>query len=338
MHINNIAVHKITKTSNQQNPMIDFAESELDLTNEDILDFGESLAKTYFDKKSRFYTIFKIDEDVEPTFKIHFDQYTNENDFYSYSRQVTQILSDKMNDEPLSRGGYVIIMDYTSTNSNRYLFIAILNNKENFSVNDSLEVIKNLALNIEKMAMASVLNLTRYSDGQDNYITFLKGLREIPDYFISFIGANKDRRRDIRDVSQSWVSAIEDFFEDRDVSSELVEQRTNSLLTQVKNLNRNEDLITADIIANVVYPDNPSEFIEYIYNEDTSYELPSEMERMDTQVLNQLNIVNYFDKSKGFGLKFKRKDIGTLINLRNNSIIITDNEIVENIRREIENE
>lgn len=338
MYINNIAVHKITKTANQQSPIIDFAESELDLANEDIVDFGESLAKTYFDKKSRFYTVFKIEEDIEPIFKQHFDQYIHNNSFYSYSRQVTQILSDKMNEEPLSRGGYVVVMNYTSTNNNQYLFIALLNNKENFSVNDSLEVVKNLALNIEKMAMASVLNITRYSEGQDNYITFLKGLREIPDYFISFIGANKDRRRDIHDVTQSWVSAIEDFFEDRDVSPELVEQRTNSLLTQVKNLNRNEDLITAEIIANVVYPDDPSEFIKYIYDEDVSYELPSEMERMDTQVLNQLNIINYVDKSREFNLKFKRKDIGTLVNLQNNSIIITDDEIVENIRREIENE
>lgn len=338
MTINNIAVHKITKTNNQQGPILDFADTELDLSNQDILDFGVSLAQTYFDKKSRFYTIFKVEENVEPVFKIKFDLYTDENNFYTYSRQVAQILNDKMNEEPFSRGGYVVVMDYNSTNHNRYLFIALLNNKENFSINDSLEVIKNLSLNIEKMAMASIVNITRYQNEQDNYITFLKGLRDIPDYFIAFIGANKDRKKDIREVSKNWVDAIDSFFESKEISADLIEQRINSLLTQIKNLNRNEDLITSEVIANIVYPDDPSEFIAFIYNEDESFALPSEMDRMDTQVLNQLNIVNYSDKSKGFNLKFKRKDIGTLIDLQNDTIIITDSEIVNNIRREIENE
>lgn len=338
MTINNIAVHKITKTESSQSPVLDFADAELDLGNQDILDFGVSLAQTYFDKKSRFYTVFKVEEDVEPAFKIQLDSYTRGTTFYQYSKQIAIILKDKMNDEPASRGGYIIVMDYISTNGNRYIFISLLNNKENFSVNDSLDVVKNLALNIENMAMASIVNLSRYENEQDNYITFIRGVRAIPDYFISFIGANKDRRSDIRDISKNWVDAIDSFFESKEISADLVEQRTNSLLTQIKNLNRNEDLITAEIIANIIYPDDPSELIEYIYHEDSEFELPSEMDRMDTQVLNQLNTVNYSDKSKGFNLKFKRKDIGTLINLRNNSIVITDNEIVENIQREIDNE
>jgi len=333
--INNIAVHKITKTESSQSPVLDFADAELDLTNQDILDFGVSLAQTYFDKKSRFYTVFKVEEDVEPAFKVKLDSYINEATFYQYSRQVATILKDKMNDEPASRGGYIVVMDYISTNGNRYIFISLLNNKANFSVNDSLDVVKNLALNIENMAMASIINLTRYESVQDNYITFIQGVRAIPDYFISFIGANKDRRSDIRDVSQNWVDAIDSFFESKDVSADLVEQRTNSLLTQIKNLNRNEDLITSDIIANIIYPDDPSEFIEYIYHEDSEFELPSEMDRMDTQILNSLNTVNYHNKNKGFGLKFKRKDIDTIIRIDDDSITIIDQEIINEVRNAI---
>lgn len=332
MTINNIAVHKITKTSSSQSPVLDFSDTELDLSNQDILDFGVSLAQTYFDKKSRFYTVFKIEEGVAPLFKTTLDAYINERDFYQYSRQVATILKDKMNDEAASRGGYVIEMDYISTNGNRYIFVSLLNNKENFSVNDSLDVVKNLSLNIENMAMASIVNLTRYENEQDNYITFIRGLRAVPDYFISFIGANKDRRSDIRDVSKNWVDAIDSFFENKEVSAELAEQRTKSLLTQIKNLNRNEDLITSDIIASIVYPDDPSKFIEYIYHEDSEFELPSEMDRMDTGVLNSLSTVNYHNNSKGFILKFKRKDIGTIVNVNNNQITITDQEIINEVR------
>jgi len=53
---------------------------------------------------------------------------------------------------------------------------------------------------------------------------------------------------------------------------------------------------------------------------------------MDTGTLNSLNTVNYHNKSKGFGLKFKRKDIGTLIRVNNNLITISDQEIINEVR------
>jgi nucleoid-associated protein YejK len=243
-----------------------------------------------------------------------------------------------MEDTPSSRGGFIITMDYKSSNNNRYFFIALLNNKENFSISDSLEIVKNLTLNIDKMAMASVINISRYIDGQDNYITFLRGLRDIPDYFISFIGANKDRKKDIREVTKSWLDAIEQFYENQELSPESIEDRAKSMITQIKNLNRNEEIITAEILANIIYPENPESFIEFAFNEDSSFELPSEMDRLDTQVLNELSTVSYINKAKGFTLKFKRKDIGTLINYDGDRVIINDREIVDAIQRVIENE
>ncbi len=338
MLINNIAVHRINKISNDQAPIASYAEAELDCGNEDINEFGISLANTYLTKKSRSYTIFFVEEDIEPPFKQKLDSYIDSNNFFNFSKQLTVILKDEMHRVTLSRGGYVIIMDYNSTNGDRYLFIALLNNKENFSVDDdSMEVIKNLALNIEHMAMATILNLSRYQENQDNYITFLKGLRAIPDYFISFVGADQNRRRDIKEVTKQWTDAINEFFENREISSDIIEERTNSLLAQVKRYNREDEPITAEIIANIIYPDQPDEFIDFVYNEDSLYELPAEMDRLDTQVLNKLNFVNYIDRNKGFGLKFKRKDIGNMIDYNDNEVIIRDSDIAMNIRREIEN-
>ena len=338
MTVNHIVVHKILKNETQQRPVIDFSDEELSIQNDDVLEFGAALAKTYFDKKSRFYTIYKIAEDIEPVFKQKTDEYLEHDEFYRYTRQVTEILHEKMDETPSSRGGFVVTMDYSSSSSNRYLFVALLNNKEDFSINDSLEIIKNLTLNIDKMAMASVINISRYTDGQDNYITFLRGLRDIPDYFISFIGANKDRKKDIREVTKSWLDAIEQFYENKELSAESIEDRAKSIITQIKNLNRNEEIITAEILANIIYPEDPENFIEFAFNEDNSFELPSEMDRLDTQVLNELSIVSYSNKAKGFTLKFKRKDIGTLINYDNDRIIINDREIVEAIQRVVENE
>lgn len=338
MIINNIVVHKIIKTETQRRPRIDFSAEELSAENSVVEEFAKALSKTYFEKKSRFYTVYKIEEDIEPAFKQKTDEYLDHHEFYRYTRQVTEILYEKMDDTPSSRGGFVVTMDYSSSNNNRYLFIALLNNKEDFSISDSLEIVKNLTLNIDKMAMASVLNISRYLEGQDNYITFLRGLREIPDYFISFIGANKDRKKDIREVTKSWRDAIEQFYESEEISQESIDARTKSIITQIKNLNRIEELITAEVLANIIYPENPERFIGFAFNEESTFELHSEMDRLDTQILNDLSAVNYVNKSKGFGLKFKRKDIGTLINfdMDNHTIVIDDQEIISAIQREME--
>ena len=64
------------------------------------------------------------------------------------------------------------------------------------------------------MAMASVINISKYTKKEDNYITFLKGIREIPDYFIKFIGADKDIKRDLREQTRKWIEAINTYLKD----------------------------------------------------------------------------------------------------------------------------
>ena len=84
-------------------------------------------------------------------------------DFLKFSRVITDNLREEMDSERMSSGGYLIIMDYESKNNYKYLFVALLNNKIEYSISNNLELSQFLSLNIDKMAMASVINISKYT-------------------------------------------------------------------------------------------------------------------------------------------------------------------------------
>ena len=338
MQLNKIAIHKISKEPNQSECEVMLSEGLLPRDNEVVLEFASSLSKAYFHKKSRFYTQFKA-EHIEPQFKSNFDDYLREVvDFFEFTTNATFILKEEMLRKPQSKGGILVTMHYTSSNNNEYLFIALLDNKQDFSINDTLDLVKQITLNIEHMAMASVINITKYQADRHNYLTFLRGLRNIPDYFMDFIGADSSRNKEIAQITKDWVKAINDFFDAKEYPQDTVEEKANILLSNIKTLHKHQEIITAQTIANAIYPEDPDEFIEFVYNEESDYELPSEMEKMDTSVINTIKIFSYNNKQKSFSLKFKRVDIDRMITINEDSITITDREIVEDIRRKIDDE
>ena len=330
MRVNNIVVHRINKRENDETPTIVFSEHPLPLE-ETVTEFAEKVAKTYFEKKSRFYTRFENSE-TPPQFQERLDLLVNGSlSFYRFSRQISDILRERMQAIPQSRGGFLVIMDYVSSSGIRYLFIGLLNNKEDFSINDTLEIIKNLTLNIDHMAMAGVVNLDKYINQNGDYITFLRGLRNIPDYFISFIGADSDRRRDIREVTSRWAYAIREYFEHSDVNQETEESIVQQLLETIKRINRSEEIITAEVIANTIAPENPESFLEFVYDETRDFQLPSEMEKLDTSEIRKLSIISYVDNQKGFKISLKASMYGTIIMVENGRVIIDDPDIASGI-------
>lgn len=343
MIINNIIVHKINKkqaTKENSNPTssIEKATTILDKTNSVVKDFSERLAATYFEKTSRTYTDFKEGESKQK-FEIELIQFINNTyDFYKFSRVIGEDLSNTMGEERMSVGGYFILLDYTSDKNNNYLFIALLNNKKEYSINNHFQISELLSLNIEKMAMASVINITRYKEKKDNYLTFLKGLREIPDYFIEYMGADKDKKRDLKQQTENWLIAIAEYYKKKDKDDKEIQEIVYSLLDFVKSKKKDDEIITADTIANVVAPEQSESFLKYIFDEENDFQLNTEMDKLDSSILKNYGIIKYENKSKAFLLKFSKDLIGRSINIdeKKDTITITDEEIVKGIIKERE--
>ncbi len=343
MKVKSVVVHIINKeqaTKKTPNPRATILTSDklFDTENATVKGFSEKLAMSYFDKKSRFYTNFKKKESA-PRFQENIDKLLNDSyDFFKFSKIITEDLKDEMDSERMSSGGYLIIMEYESSNNYKYLFVALLNNKVEYSINTSLELSQFLSLNIDKMAMASVINISKYLKKEDNYITFLKGIREIPDYFIKFMGADKDVKRDLREQTRNWIEAIGLYLKEEDVETKDIQLIIQDLIQKVKQLKKEEKFMTADTIANIIEPTNPEKFISYIYDEKNDFQVNPELETMDTRILSNYGIIRYENKQKDFLLKFSKKSIGDIISFDNkkNIVTINDKDIVKGIKAEID--
>lgn len=346
MIVKNIIVHNIKKEQAKKDmpppiATLERGNSLLDKENDTVKAFSEKLASTYFDRKSRFSTLFKDEDNVTPRFQEQLDKLLNTSyDFLEYSRVIAIDLKGEMNSERMSTGGYLIVMEYTSTANNDYLFIALLNNKVEYSINDALDLDKFLTLNIDKMAMASVLNLTKYSTSKDNYLTFLKGLREIPDYFIKFMGADKDKKRDIKDQTREWLKAIGTYLKDEGTDDKSREIIIQDLIHTVKDLSNKETILTAETIANIIEPSDPDKFIDYVFDEEKDFQINSEIETLDTTILRYFGIVKYENKAKDFLLKFPSKAVGNsiIIDKDNGTITIKDIDIAKGVDIQYDNQ
>lgn len=338
MIVKNIIVHNIKKEQAKKDmpppiATLEKADSPLDKSNTTVIAFSEKLASTYFDRKSRFSTLFK-EADAIPRFQEQLDKLLKEEyNFLKYSRVMADDLKEEMDGERMSTGGYLIVMEYTSTANNDYLFIALLNNKVEYSINDTLDLDKFLTLNIDKMAMASVLNLTKYSNEKDNYLTFLKGLREIPDYFIKFMGADKDKKRDLKSQTRHWLEAIATYLKDEGTEDKSVEIIIQDLINTVKDLKKKETILTAETIANIIEPSDPEKFIDYVFDEEKDFQINSEIETLDTTILRSYGIVKYENKEKDFLLKFPARAVGNsiIIDKENGTITIKDIDIAKGV-------
>lgn len=332
MNLRNIAVHKINKEQNGT-ATIEPSSEVLSLESTIVQEFSEKLAKTYFGKKSRFYTSF-YEGASTPIFRTELNNFLEKNiDLFRLSEILTDSLKNEMTTS--ATGGYLVLMDYISSNGFHYLFVALLNNKEDFHISDTLALEKFLSLNIEHMAMASVINMTKYIANDDNYITFLKGLRDIPDYFISFVGADRDKRSDLRAQTKSWVDAIDSYLTESNLDLETRQSTIDSIMREVKRAKDSEEIVTADTIANIVKPTDPDSFISFIYDEDKDFQVNPEMEGFDNQVLKQLSFVRYEDRAKGVVFKFKKELLNVTITVEDDKIVIIDRDIIDGIKAEL---
>ena len=345
MEVKNIIVHNIkksqaTKEIPEPKATIEIADNVFNKNDSTVKAFSEKLASTYFDRKSRFSTIFKKTES-SPRFQEQLDKLLKkEYDFLKYSKVITDDLREEMDSERMSTGGYLIIMEYSSTAYNDYLFIALLNNKVEYSISNALELNKFLSLNIEKMAMASVINLTKYNTKKDNYLTFLKGIREIPDYFIKFMGADKDKKRDLKEQTRYWLEAIAEYLQSEETEAKSIEVIIQDLIHTVKDLKKKETILTAETIANIIEPSNPEKFIDFVFDESKDFQINSEVETFDTTILKSYGIVKYENKQKDFLLKFPSKAVGKtiLIDKENGTITIKDLDIAKGVNSEYDHQ
>lgn len=336
LNLHHMIMHKIDKTQHQTNATTEYRDTPF--TNNQILEkFATSLSDTFSRKTSKEYANFHSGQNISQ-FQTILDAYlTNSTQatFNTFSRQATELLKDQMNTKAASTGGFVVIIDYTL--SFRFILIALVNKKDGYT-EDDLNILEIEQLNIDQLSMAGFVNVDNYQNPNTDYrpLAFMRGTREVSDYFSSFLGAAQNRETSSH-MTGIFIKALKDYMRHHEYTADEIEELNQSVFSFCDTKRQNKEPLDIASVSRLINPDEPDSFFEFTQEQERGYNLNTVIETVDKQQMNRLKSFSY--KSSKIKLTFDKELYNTEIILdANNRLVISNLEdaFIAKIREELE--
>lgn len=309
--LNRIIMHKINKSGKAgEHGTTKINEKLLNVGSSDILQFAETISISYQKRTAKEYGKFK--ESPVPTYQTALDKYLGEDtddSFLEFTKDATNHLKDEMN-RTTATGGYLIFADYQV--KDRFVMAVLLNNKAGFTVNEEELLITMIKeLNIDQIAMAGFMNISIYSgvDKNRRYMSFMRGKKDISEYFVNFMGANEDKET-AKDTTKLFVKTLNDYLQikEYDTTHKTREEQISSKQMDIYNYCVNKKTIrdnsfTIEEVSHLLDPLEPKNFFEYVNGLDI--ELDNTIESIDKNQINKLKVFKY--DGKGIRITFNRE-------------------------------
>ncbi len=300
--LHRIVMHKIDKTG--RTGTVQLREALLNVDSLDIKKFAQAVSASYHKRSSKEFAKFKTSP--QPIYETLINDYTRDEEtdqkFLTFSQDAANHLKDEMNKKPTSTGGYLIFADYTIRD--RYIMAVLLNNKDGYTVNeDDLAINMINELNTDQIAMAGFINMTIYGNTGDDrrYLSFMKGVKNISEYFVSFLGSDEDKATS-RDMTRTFVSALRDYFSENEYDANNVSRLEGLIYNHCEEKRTNREPVSLATISALINPENTNDFFEFTQTGD--YQLNTIIESIDKSQINRLQVYKY--SGKGLSVSFKR--------------------------------
>ncbi len=325
MEIKHIALHQIIRFENEI-PKLNCSNHLLDSENPVVVDFIESLVKS-FGRKGPTYGRFEDDE-VNYPFQKHVKEYRKNHEFLNFSVNAMKIIKAKIQ-VPKATGGYVIFAHYIEKQID-FMVTAMLNKSAQFAVDDeSLDINKLETLAIDKLARANRLNISKWEQNTDEtYLAFIKGTREVSDYFQRFIGNTDLTSSKVN--SSNLNTAMNRFMRQENYTEEEKANKRQKIFNYIEDRRKKNEDVHVNTVSALLCAEQPDKFTTYIEKNE------------DLEVSNVFRVVKkadtyYFHKTKiaesGYTLEFEKSL------KKEKKIIRQGNDIViKNVPQEILNE
>lgn len=313
--LHRIVMHKIEKTTRVGT--VQLRNTLLNVGSVDIKNFAQAVSASYHKRTSKEFAKFK--ESPKPTYEVLLNNYIDEEtdeEFLNFSRDAANHLKDEMNKKPTSTGGYLIFADYTI--QDRFIMAVLLNNKDGYTVDEDELAIKMIdELNTDQIAMAGFINMSIYQSDTDTrrYLSFMKGVKNISEYFVAFIGSDDDKATS-RDMTKTFINALRDYLTANTYDSNDISRIEGQVYNYCEDKRSNREPVSIEAISALINPEETTDFFEF--TQDGDYQLNAIIESIDKTQLNRLQVYKY--TGKGLSLSFKR----TLY--ENGKVQLTDND------------
>ncbi|WP_286965174.1 nucleoid-associated protein [Methylobacterium sp.] len=200
-----VAIHDLSRTA--KGFVVKHGKDDLQVspTIQRVID---DLTTLYGRRTSKSYGKFSADEDHFPTEK-HLRAYigVQPNDFTELTHKMMETLKAQAGYRSAATGGHVFFAHF-EREDRHYLLIAIVNEKLGASMTSDLDVRDVRHLDMDGFRFAGRINMTGWSAGEERYIGFLKGKREVSEYFKEFLGCDTtvQNRRDTTELVDALMA------------------------------------------------------------------------------------------------------------------------------------
>jgi len=296
IEVANIVVHKINKIGGQKNTSLKLADSELRIGKQEVHFVAD--IRNSFQKKSRpTYGIFDV-KDSFNNFHEQLEHYIEEStDFLSFTRKSMEYYENLINKSAPATGAFVVFADFVfKDNSDRYILIFSINNKEGYNLNeDDLTIQQILNLDLSKLDVAALVNITKWQkyvggdqEGIRTYLSFIKGKKNLSDYFLDFIGcADKSTNAD---SSRKLVSALNKYFEEQRYSSEDIKIKKKAVFDYCQFCIKERKEVFLGQISFILDEEDPDAFASFASAEEYGV---GEIVKPDGSVLRTLQFIEF---------------------------------------------
>jgi len=333
INLTNIVIHKLNKSAGDKVSRLKLATDEITIGRSEvkfIADVRESLYK----KSVPTHGVFRDDFLNNGFQKAILAYKNNEIDFMQFSKKSMSYYKRVIEASVPATGGFLVFSDFTMTDSNkdRYILILAIDNRQGYSLNEAalaLDEILNLDLN--KMDLASLLNMTRWDRSQTEeqdvktYITFVRGKKKISDYYLNFIGC--EDRTTASQSSRLLLDTINTYVQEKGIPQHTYKDVTSRILDYCQDCNKRKIEINLAQISRHFDDENPDDFLFYATSERFGN---NEIIKYDSKILRTLKFIDY--KSEDFELKFNKKMLGKSIRYNKSKNILTISDLPDDLK------
>jgi len=263
MELLSIIVHQLLKEANGI-ATLNLRATVIPITERET-EFVSNVKKVYYKKSNPNYGVFDPNAVTYP-FQTLLRNYLDEvSDFYAFSVAAMEHLRGIISPVGAATGGFVVFAHYR-VNQETFLMTVMLNNKIQYNINDDLSVEEIFSLDIEKLDVANSVNISKWDNNDETYLSFARGRKDISIYFRNFIGCTD--QTSAKQSSQLLKTAFLDYLEQSGLENAEKEDLRNRVFNYCVDQTRRQEDISLQHISGMIDPEQPELFQQFAADEN----------------------------------------------------------------------
>lgn len=219
----------------------------------------DTLYDVYRRRTSKKHGIFNGNDELAPAQKYAraYLLEKTEKDFCRFTKRLTELLSDKAKNTGATTGHVFFAHVY---DKREYLLITIVANETEFALSDEMDLKEIERLKSKDFRFAGRIDVTGWRDEQERYLSFLKGTKEVSNYFMAFLGCDttiaglKDTKNLVKAVIQFSQIAKRNNVPLSDNERQLFLISVDQYCRKIQKENQPMDI---GALCNAVWPEDP---------------------------------------------------------------------------------